>query len=105
MEKHNFVYKGVSYPARITMGACRRFRRETGEDFLKLGDRITGEDLGVILWASICSQSKAEGIEFKESLDDFFDNVTPDEVASWYNSTGQVEANEPEDSKKKNIPV
>ncbi len=101
MEARSFIYRGAAYPARITMGALRAFRRETGNDFLKLQSDLSGEDLAVILWASIRSQCRAEGKEFDVSLDDFLDHVTPDEVSDWYVGTGQAEPVEESSKKKK----
>lgn len=99
MEKKSFLFEGKEYPARITMGALRAFRKETGNDFLKIQDKLTGEDLGVMLWAAISRQSKVEGVPFEMSLDDFLDRVTPDEVSTWY--VGTVEETTPEDKTAK----
>lgn len=101
MEARKFTYLGKEYPARITMNALREFRKETGEDFLKLRDRISGEDLGVMLWTAIRSQSRATGVTFDVTLDEFFDHVTPDEVAAWYNGTGEEVEQVEEGPKKK----
>lgn len=91
MEGAKFVYKGIEYPSRVTMRALRDFKRETGYDFLTQMQNLSSVDLGILLWASIRSQSRVEGIAFEASLDDFLDNVTPDEVAGWYKATNQIE--------------
>lgn len=109
MEKHTFSFDGQQWPARFTMGACRSFRRETGRDFLKISNDLSGEDLAVLLWASIKSEARVAGRDFDWSCDDFLDRVTPDEVTAWYIGTNQAEVNEDEpevsdDSKKKTIP-
>lgn len=105
MERRIFEFEGRPLPSRISMGALRRFRKETDRDFLKIQGELTGEDLGVMLWCAIKSQTKVEGVPFDYSLDDFLDRVSPDEVSHWYVGTGQAEANEePEESKKKTFP-
>lgn len=106
MECPTFTLGGVSYPARVSMGALREFRKETGKDFLKIQSEVSGEDLGVLLWASIKRQSRVEGIEFSYTCDEFFDLVTPDDVSQWYIGTGQAEQNDTDagDSKKKTLP-
>lgn len=83
------------------MGALREFRKETGKDFLKIQSEVSGEDLAVMLWASIRSQTRAEGRDFGVTLDDFLDHVTPDEVSAWYVGTGQAEPVGKESKKKK----
>lgn len=68
------------------MGALRRFERETGRDFLKLGTELSGTDLGIMLHCAVCSQCRADGVQFDEELDTFLDCITPEEVSAWYNS-------------------
>lgn len=106
MERRVFRYKGEDLPARITMGALRRFEKETGRDFLKIQASLSGSDLGIMLWCSVKSQTRAEKIRFDEDLEEFLDNVTPDEVSHWYVGTGQVEESETDEegSKKKSSP-
>lgn len=106
MEATRFTFEGKTYPARISMGALRAFRKETGRDFLKELATLTGEDLGVMLWGAIKAQCRVEGIPFDMGVDDFLDRVTPDEVSAWYNgSPGTAIAEDaPEVSKKKTLP-
>lgn len=63
---------GKSYPCRITLGAMRRYKRETGKD----ADSIVGaSDLAVFIWCCCVSTCNADGIEFGVSLDDFCDRL------------------------------
>lgn len=105
METTRYEYKGEFRPARVTMGALRAFKRETGQDFLMIqrSGEIDSVDLAVLLWCALVSQGRAEGKPFEESLDGFLDNVTPDEVAAWFNGATGAEI-EPEASKKKGTP-
>ena len=63
---------GQSYPCRVTLGAMRRFKQETGKD----ADNINGSsDLAVFIWCCCLSACKADGVEFGVSLEDFCDLV------------------------------
>lgn len=63
---------GKKYPCRVTLGAMRRFKQETGKD----ADNISGaEDLSIFIWCCAISACKADGVEFGVSLDDFCDLV------------------------------
>lgn len=63
---------GKTYPCRVTLGAMRRFKQETGKD----SDNISGvDDLAVFIWCCCMSACKADGVEFSVSLDDFCDLV------------------------------
>lgn len=63
---------GNTYPCRVTLGAMRRFKHETGRD----SDSINGiEDLAVFIWCCCMSACNADGVEFGVSLDDFCDLV------------------------------
>ncbi len=107
MEASNFIFEGKAYPARISMGALRAFRKETGRDFLKSLADLTGEDLGVMLWCAVKAQCRVEEIPFDMSVDDFLDRVTPDEVSAWYNGspdTAVTQDSGGDESKKKTLP-
>lgn len=105
MEKKTFNFDGRALPARMAMGALRRFRNTTGEDFLKLqaDGKLTAEHLAVLLWACIVTQCKVEGIDFDFSCEDFLDRVTPDEVSAWFVGDAAVvdEETDPDAKKKK----
>ena len=63
---------GKVYPCRITLGAMRRFKQETGRD----ADGIVGaSDLAVFIWCCCVSACNADGVEFGFSLDDFCDRL------------------------------
>lgn len=110
MESKAFNFDGRELPARMAMGALRRFRQQTGEDFLKIqaDGEVTAEMLGVLLWACITTQCKVEGVEFGVSCDDFLDRVSPDEVSAWYvgDCAEDAEIDTPDgDAKKKTLPA
>lgn len=109
MKIRKFTFEGKEYPAGISMGAFRMFRRETGTDFLKLGAETAADDIGVLLWCAVKSRCRVDGIEFPFTCEEFLDRVTPDEVSGWYvgqETAGEEEEEEAEegDSKKKGIP-
>lgn len=106
MEGLRFNYKGTEYRTEVTLGALRRFRKETGYDFVtERAGKLTADDMGVLLWATIKSGAKADGKKFDEELDDFLDNVTPEMLTAWTSQQAEISAEEEEDSdsgKKKN---
>ena len=63
---------GKEYPCRITLGAMRRFKQETGKD----ADNISGvSELAVFVWCCCQSACNADGVDFGVGLDDFCDRL------------------------------
>lgn len=63
---------GKEYPCRVTLGAMRRFKRETGIE----ADQIKSpSELGAFIWCCCLSAANADGVEFDVSLDDFCDRL------------------------------
>lgn len=85
---------GKSYPCRITLGAMRRFKQETGKD----ADHIEGAaDLSVFIWCCCASACKADGVAFGYGLEDFCDLVDISALSAF---TGAVS---PEKKTKKKV--
>lgn len=79
---------GKTYPCRVTLGAMRRFKQETGKD----SDNIDGiEDLAVFIWCCCISACKADGVEFGVSLDDFCDLVDVSTLSEFTEAIAPVE--------------
>lgn len=87
--------KGKEYPCRMTMGAMRRFKNETGKEVSDMGGDISL--MGVLLWACVASACRADGVEFTDTVDDFTDKVEMDDLTQF---AKQFSA--PADAKKKN---
>ncbi len=66
------------------MGAMVRYKRETGKDVseLKVED-VTS--LLLFLWCCVCSASKADGVQFDMSFEDFADFLEPQDVQNAIN--------------------
>ncbi len=63
---------GKEYPCRVTLGAMRRFKTETGKE----ADKIEGvADMAVFMWCCCISACRADGIEFNYGIDDFCDRL------------------------------
>lgn len=72
---------GKEYPCRITLGAMRRFKQETGRD----AESITGSaDLAVFVWCCCLSTCSADGVEFGVSLDDFCDRLDMEALSPFH---------------------
>lgn len=64
---------GKEYPMRMTMGAMRRFKRETGTDVNQMGMDV---DLMIIfLFCCVASACNADGVEFLLDIDTFADGL------------------------------
>lgn len=71
---------GKDYPCYQTMGALMLLERETG----KSADKCTTlSDQCIFLWACCKSASRREGIDFPYTIEDFADNITPEDLATW----------------------
>ena len=70
---------GTSYPCRMTMGAMLRFRRETGREVSDIKEGSIS-DVAVLIWCCVASACKADGVPFAMSLEDFCDNVSPEDM-------------------------
>lgn len=71
---------GVVYPCRLTMGAMLRFKRETGKD---VGEGMDVSATITLLWCACKSACNADKVGFEYSLDDFADNITPEQLSAW----------------------
>lgn len=74
---------GKSYPCYQTMGALMILEQETGKnasECVSLSDQI------VFLWACCKSACRRENVEFPYTIEDFADNLTPDDLVAWTNA-------------------
>lgn len=87
---------GKKYPCYQTMGALMLLESETG----KSADQCTTmTDQVTFLWACCKSASRREGIAFDYSVEDFADNITPDDLFAWASAQAATAADKPEDPK------
>lgn len=64
---------GKEYPVRMTMGAMRRFKRETGTDVSLMG---TDVDLMIVfLFCCVASACNADDVAFELDIDKFADGL------------------------------
>lgn len=77
------VINEKEYPARITMGAMLRFRRETGREVTAMGYDDTS-DLITFLWCCVASACNADKVEFGYSLMDFADSIDPTLIGEFF---------------------
>ncbi|MBR4926419.1 MAG: hypothetical protein IKZ61_11855 [Prevotella sp.] len=94
MKKHSkkisITINGVTYPCRQTMGAMLRFKQETGKEVTEMDGSFS--DLCAYLWCCVKSACAADGIDFKLTLLDFADRVTPDDASDWADSVKEDSA-------------
>ena len=63
---------GQEYPCRVTLGALRRFKLETGRE----AESLSGaSDLALFIWYCCLSASKADGIPFDVTQEEFLDGL------------------------------
>ena len=78
MKKKELTIRGKSYPCRVTMGAMVRYKRASGQDVSKMSQEMS--DLLLFMWCCVASASKADGIDFDLSFDDFADLLEPQDL-------------------------
>lgn len=98
MARINITVGGRELPARPTMGAMLRFKRETGRDVSEIGNDLS--DILTYLYCCVASACKVDGIDFGMTLMDFADALEPEEMESWTLSQ-KGEGGEEGESKKK----
>lgn len=86
---------GKEYPVRITMGAMRRYKRETGQDVSLMGNDI--DRLAIFMFCCVASACNADNVPFDMDIDKFADGLGMDDLNGFAESISpQVQ-----DSKKK----
>lgn len=81
MSKSQVKFKigGKEYPCRLTLGAMRRFKRETGKDVSLLKESDI-DDIITLMFCCTASTCNADSVSFEMSLDDFADNLDADGI-------------------------
>nr|DAV78519.1 MAG TPA: tail assembly chaperone protein [Caudoviricetes sp.] len=86
---------GKEYPARVTMGAMRRYKRETGQDVSLMGNDI--DLLVTFMYCCIVSACNADDVPFDMDMDKFADGLGMDDLNGFAESISPARS----DSKKK----
>lgn len=89
----NLMVGGKEYPCRVTMGAMVRFKRETGRDVSSLTQNDIS-DLVLFMWCCVVSASKADGVEFDMSFEDFADRLDGKNLESFLGMVGDEASSE-----------
>lgn len=100
MKRIEVIINGEAYPCSPTMGAMLRFKQQTGKEISEIN---TGSftDLCTYLWCCVTSASKREGKDFKMSLMEFADSLTPDDMAQWSQDIAVTDSVPDESGEKK----
>ena len=99
MARITITVGGRELPARPTMGAMLRFKRETGRDVSEIGNELS--DILTYLYCCVASACKVDGIEFTMSLMDFADALEPEEMESWTTAQQGDAETDGDEAKKK----
>lgn len=83
--------QGRELPCRVTMGAMRRFKRETGHDVSAMTASDI-DDMIVFFWACTASACAADGVEFGMTPDEFADSIDPEGMNDFYSAMDEGEA-------------
>lgn len=86
---------GTEYPIRITMGAMRRYKRETGQDVSLMGNDI--DRLVVFMFCCVASACNADNVPFDMDIDKFADGLDMNDLNGFAEGISPVGG----DSKKK----
>lgn len=71
---------GREWPCRMTLGAMRRFKAETGRDVSKMEDAA---DMAVLVWCCVKSACNADGVAMDATLEDFCDRLDVESVEAF----------------------
>lgn len=82
MKRIEITINGTAYPCSPTMGAMLRFKQETGREITEI-DPTSFTDLCTYLWCCVVSAAKREGKPFDQSLMEFADSLTPEDMMEW----------------------
>lgn len=74
---------GKMLPCRMTMGAMRQFKRETGHDVSQLQTNDL-DGLVMLVYCCVASACRADGADFSMDVDDFADRLEPDAIQGFY---------------------
>lgn len=91
MKKIEITINGRHYPCRVTMGAMLLFKRETGREATEL-DGGALSDLITFVWCCAKSASRAEGVDFQLSLDEFADSISAEDAGEVFRSLNPEES-------------
>lgn len=86
---------GKEYPVRITMGAMRRYKRETGQDVSLMGNDV--DLLVIFMFCCVASACNADDVPFELDMDKFADGLDMNDLSGFAESMAPKE----EGSKKK----
>ena len=70
---------GKRWPLRLTLGALRRFKAETGRE---VSDAKGASDMAVLIWCCVKSTCNADGIEMDMDEETFLDKIETDAIES-----------------------
>lgn len=90
---------GKEYPIRMTMGAMRRFKQETGMEVSEMTTEVSL--LVVFLFCCVASACNADNVAFDLDLDKFADGLEMDKLADFVETMQQDAGNS---KKKKTAP-
>lgn len=71
---------GREWPCRMTLGAMRRFKAETGRDVSTMEDSA---DMAVLIWCCVKSACNADDVSMDVSLDVFCDRLDVESVQAF----------------------
>lgn len=100
MKKAYIEINGKSFPCYQTMGALMILERETGKN---AQDCNTISDQVVFIWACCKSACRRENMEFPYTIEDFADNLTPDELATAVQAAQEPQKDDCEDDGSKKV--
>jgi len=89
---------GKEYPMYVTMGAMRRFKKETGSEVSQMGNDIV--NITTFMWCCVASACNAENIPFQIDADKFADGISMDDFVQFQKAFEENTSGD--DAKKKN---
>lgn len=78
---HTIEINGKKYPARLTMGAMRRYRTLTGREVSAIGSDLSL--VGTLMYCCAASACHADGVELPYDEETFCDHLDMEQVSAF----------------------
>lgn len=99
-KKKTIEIRGKEYPARMTMGALRRYRQKTGEEVAQMGNDPS--KMGTLMYCCTASACNADGIELPYDEETFLDLVDVGQAETFAES---ISDGQDDEKKREEAPV
>lgn len=104
MKKNVITLGGVEYPCRLTLGAIKAFKEQTGKELTDIGNDMVA--LGTLIYIAATKSGLKEKKPFPwQTPDDLMDDITLQDMPALVEQLFGTQTADDTDAKKKEIPA